>query len=412
MEPDHAEEIAQLDHVEEVEAEVFDGDLMISSASFEIDMSGIQADIAELTAAIDEALTVYGDMLVEPADIEAMDYSEARRRERAVSAAIREADELRRQLNRDYRLPLDAAKVRYDELMGPVIQLHAAYKSRRMWLDDQVKEQKKQAIAALYEAIAPRYALAGGGAERRDELDNVPELSGSPAQAGFLQSVQPYQPDHYAQGGQPEQYEPLVPFERIFGMFGGKWLNKSAGLDAIERELGGIVRAIAEGERRLSDAAPRHATEAWAVFWRTLDADAALARDRELCALEERQALLEQARAREQALREQAAATRATAEQGDGAPALTEQGNEAPGALDGSGGAPAVGNQGVGSADSSDHPIGVDAPVRKPRIMIIDGATDDECRQIAALCKSLGITGTFKGPHFHESVMALQEQGR
>lgn len=371
MEPGHAEEIAQLGHVEEVEAEVLDGDLMISSASFEIDMSGIQADIAELTAAIDEALTVYGDMLVEPADIEAMDYSEARRRERAVSAAIREADELRRQLNRDYRLPLDAAKVRYDELMGPVIQLHAAYKSRRMWLDDQVKEQKKQAIAALYEAIAPRYALAGG-----------------------------------------EEAESLVPFERIFGMFGGKWLNKSAGLDAIERELGGIVRAIAEGERRLSDAAPRHATEAWAVFWRTLDADAALARDRELCALEERQVLLEQARAREQALREQAAATPAVAEQGDGAPALAEQGDEAPGALDGSGGAPAVGNQGVESADSSDHPIGVDAPVRKPRIMIIDGATDDECRQIAALCKSLGITGTFKGPHFHESVMALQEQGR
>lgn len=35
-------------------------------------------------------------------------------------------------------------------------------------------------------------------------------------------------------------------------------------------------------------------------------------------------------------------------------------------------------------------------PERKPRIMLIDGATDDECRLIGQYCRSLGISGTFK----------------
>ena len=39
--------------------------------------------------------------------------------------------------------------------------------------------------------------------------------------------------------------------------------------------------------------------------------------------------------------------------------------------------------------------------------MLIDGATDDECRQIAEVCKSLGITGVFKGPRFYEAAKAI-----
>ena len=41
------------------------------------------------------------------------------------------------------------AKVRYDELMEPVIQLHEAYKQRRVQLDDQAKDQKKQANSTV-----------------------------------------------------------------------------------------------------------------------------------------------------------------------------------------------------------------------------------------------------------------------
>ena len=428
--------------VEEVEAEVLDGELMISSTSFEVDMSGIQADIAMLTTAIDDALTVYGDMLLDQADIDAMDHAEVRRRERAVSAAIREADELRRQLNRDYRLPLDAAKVRYDELMGPVVELHAAYKKRRVHLDDEVKDQKKQAIAALYAAIAPQYALpvggqlaklgahAGGGpsgdAEGWDVVQGDDEggtsaggavgnvvagtaagavggtVTGAAAGAagdagagvarGAVAGAIAGAAGSRGMGFDSDEAAPLVPFEKIFGMYGGKWLNKGAALDAIELELGGIVAKIAEGERLVAAASLRHATEAWAVYWQTLDVDAALARDRELCAFEERQAAQAQARERARELEQKAASLEAQG--GDGQP---DGQNSAADELSTLGAASAV----------PPMQACVEVQGRKPRVMLIDGATDEECRKIAELCKSLGITGVFKGPRFYEAARGL-----
>ena len=332
-----------VDQIEEVEAEVIDGGLMLSSKSFEIDMSGIQADIAELTMAIDNALTVYGDMLDDPEAIGILDFDEARRRERAVSAAIRNADDLRRQLNRDYKVPLDKAKVRYDELMGPVIDLHAAYKQRRIQLEELEKAQKKASMAVLYEALAPRLAIPEAG-----------------------------------------QSEALVPFEHIYRRFGSKWLNKGVSLAAIEHELDGIVHDINAGEQHIIESYPKHATETWAVFWQTLDADAALSRDRELCAFEERQAAQAQAHAQTQA---QEAQTEAI-----------EEPKPEPPALNAASPAPQTEPPSTPSQSSAE---------RTPRVMIIDGATDDECRQIAALCKTLGITGVFKGQRFYETIKPL-----
>ena len=309
---------------EPAEAEIIEDDLMISGAAFEIDMSGIQRDIEELTSAIDNALTIYGDLAVEPEAIAAMDMAEARQCERAVSAAIREADELRRQLNRDYRVPLDIAKQRYDELMGPVIALHAAYKQRRLELDEAEKNGKKLAIRTLYEDMATHIAL--------------------PAD---------------------DQSAPLVPFERVFERFGAKWLNKGCSIDAIELELVDIVGRLLAGERRLDEAELAHDTEARAVYWETFDADAALARDRELCSLEQAQAAREAQRAELAQLKPEPAASPA-----------------------------------------AETPVGK-APARKPRVMLIDGATDDECRQIAQFCKTLSITGAFKGERFYEAVKNL-----
>lgn len=320
----------ELTHRDEevAEARVIEDDLMISGTSFEIDMSGIQRDIEELTWAIDDALTVYGDLARDPGEIAAMELADAQRCERAVSSAIRGADELRRQLNRDYRVPLDIAKQRYDELMGPVIELHAAYKQRRLQLAEAEKNEKKRAIRALYEDMAAHIALPAEG-----------------------------------------QDAPLAPFERVFGRYGGKWLNKGCSLDAIELELVDIVGMLLAGERRLDEACPAHATEVRAVYWETFDVDAALARDRELCALEQAQAAREAQRAEFEQLKRDA---------GERQEAL---------------------------------PIPVAAqpePARKPRVMLIDGATDDECRQIGRLCKSLGITGTFKGERFYDAVKSLE----
>ena len=302
---------------EAIDAEVIDDDLMIPAASFEIDMGCVQRDVEELTAAIDEALTVYGEMLVEPGVIEAMGYADVRKCEREMSKVVRAADEFRRQLNRDYKAPLDAAKQRYDELMGPVIELHGLFKARRVALDDAAKQEKRRAIERLYEDMAAYIALPLEG-----------------------------------------QDEPLVPFERIFALHGEKWLNKSTAMEDVERELVEAVQRIADGEIRLDAAGLAHEAEAKAVFWKTLDYDAAVAHDAELARAEQRQAAL-------------------AAERGEAgaAPALAAVAEVAP--------APAE---------------------RTPRVMLIDGATDDECRQIGAFCKSIGVTGVFKGERFYEAV--------
>lgn len=308
--------------IEKADVRIIEDDLMIPSASFEIDMSGIQQDIEELTAAIDNALTVYGDYLVEPDGIKAMDFQDTRRCERALSSAIREADEKRRQLNRDYKLPLDVAKRRYDELMGPVVEFHALFKAHRIALEEEERDAKKRSIQDRYEQMAGFIALPLEG-----------------------------------------QDEPLVPFERIFERFGGKWLNKGTSLGTVELELSDIVARIALDEQRLDAAGLVHTAEAKSVYWQTLDYDAALAYDQQLILAERRQSALEAARAEQ-------------------APPSLEQ-------------AP---------LPAEEKP---DVQARTPRVMIIDGATDDECHQIGAFCKSLGISGTFKGPRFHEAVRSL-----
>ena len=328
----------QAKQVQAVDAEVIEDELMISSASFEIDMSGIQRDVEELTFAIDQALTVYGDVLVEDGAIASMGRSEARECELRLSRAIRTADELRRQLNRDYKVPLDVAKGRYDEIMGPIVALHAAYKQRRLEFEEADRARKLEEIRAVYERIAPQIALP-------------PKEGGAP----------------------------LVPFERVFEMYGSKWLSKGAGLDAIERKLAEVAAAVDEGERRIEASGLKHTTEAYAVFWRTLDVEKALARDRELCALEEQQAIT----------------ARRSEKQGEGESAERGKGALASVAFDA---APAT----VAPTSSNSG--------RKPRVMLIEGATDDECRQIAALCTSLGIRGVFKGPKFYETVKTWMPQ--
>ena len=307
--------------VEEVEAEVLDGELMISSASFEIDMSGIQADIEDLTVAIDEALTVYGELLVAPEDIAAMPFDQARSCEREVNAVIRQANDLRLKLGRDYRLPLDMAKKRYDELMGPVEELRDAFKQRRIQIENERKDAKRRAIQDMYEAMAPNIALPAEGNDAA-----------------------------------------LLPFDRVFALFGDKWLNKGCSLKAIEDELTGIVGRVLIGERRLDEANLKHPLEAKAIFWETLDAGAAIAHDGKLGELEERQAARDAERARTSQLLE-------------APPAAEQPAPEQPAA----------------------EPASIAAQaLRKPRVMLIDGATDDECRQIGAFCKSLGISGVFK----------------
>ena len=357
---------------QEVDAQVLDQDLMISSKSFEVDMSGIQRDIEDLTIAIDEALTVYGDLLVDPNAIERMSYTEARRCERNISAAIREADECRKRLNRDYRTPLDVAKRRYDELMEPALELHGLFKARRIALDKEKRNAKKLTIKELYERVAAPIALP---------LDGFDEA--------------------------------FVPFERIFERYGSSWLNKSATLDSVELELDGIVSRIMRDERRIDEAGLRHAAGAKSEYWRTLDVEAAFGLDRQLCQAEQRQTALEAARL----AHKQAALGRADSP--DSGSDTARNSNPVPAA-------PSAATFETPSPDAATSELAVpdaaaalepseptanlgtsESSLRKPRVMLIDGATDEECRQIGAFCKSLGISGVFKGPCFYESVKSI-----
>ena len=198
-------------------------------------------------------------------------------------------------------------------------------------------------------------------------------------------------------------------------MRGAKWLNKSVSIDSIEREISQLAATVDEGEQILEEAQPKHATEARAVFWQTLDVEKALARDRELCALEAQQAALT-ARA-EQALgeasdtgqtREEAAVGQPAdaSSQPAGMPSQPADTSSQPAGMPSqpadASSQPAVEQPiaGASASDSSSAPVAE----RKPRVMLIEGATDDECRQIAALCTSLGIRGVFKGPQFYETV--------
>ena len=312
----------------EVNAEVIEDDLMISQSSFEIDMSGIQRDIADLTAAIDDALTVYGELLVMPEDIAAMTFDQARSCEREVNAVIKQANDLRLKLGRDYRQPLDMAKRRYDELMGPVEELRDAFKQRRIQIEDEQRGEKRRKIQSLYEDMAPNIALPAEGHDAA-----------------------------------------LLPFERVFAMFGEKWLNKSCAVKTIEDELADIVGGVLVGERRLDEANLAHPLEAKAVFWETLDSDAAITHDRKLSALEEQQAIRDAERAKLAQVENPSAESTTPTEPAHATP----------------------------EPDS----------LRKPRVMLIDGATDDECRQIGAFCRSLGISGVFKGERAYEAVKTL-----
>jgi hypothetical protein len=161
------------------------------------------------------------------------------------------------------------------------------------------------------------------------------------------------------------QDEALVPFDRIFEMHGAKWLNKSVDLMHIESEIESIAKDIVAGERQLDEEGLVHAAAAKAVYWQTLSVDDAIAHDRELCVLEERQAAL----SAERAQRVQFAA------------------------------APAD--------DPTPKPTFEPIAERKPRVMLIDGATDDECRRIGQFCRSLGISGVFKGPQVYDAVKRM-----
>ena len=111
--------------------------------AFAVDMTVVQDDIAILTERIDDALTAYGEFLVEPDAMDAMTSQELSICEAALSESLKAAEDARLQMGRDYRKPLDMANARYKELTTPVFELHNQYAEKR-------QELRRSGLEATY----------------------------------------------------------------------------------------------------------------------------------------------------------------------------------------------------------------------------------------------------------------------
>lgn len=305
---------------DEIEAEVIEDGLAVKS--FAIDIDEVKRHVLDMTAALDKAARAVADLDVGDAALEAMSYRDVKRFEQGISGEIREADAARLKFSKEWKKPLAEAEARFRAELEPARELHARYRARRVELDERDREERRERLRAYYEDMAPMIALPLDGQNRA-----------------------------------------LVPFERILDE---KWLNRSAKEPAAEAEIDARCASIAEGERSLDGLGLAHAAEAKAAYWETLDIQAAIARDRELTAAEERARALEAERA-------------AQAEQ--------ERSREAESETHG----PANGQA----------PQKAEAPKRKgapgPCVMVIDSATTEQMREIGRFCGSLvpPVTGRF-----------------
>lgn len=299
---------------DELEAEVIEDGL--AARSFAIDMDDVRRHVLDMTAALDKAARAVADLDVGDAALEAMSYRDVKRFEQGMSGEIREADAARLKFSREWKKPLAEVEERFRAELEPARDLHARYKARRVELDELDREERRGRLKAYYEDMAPMIALPLDGQDRA-----------------------------------------LVPFERILDE---KWLNRSAKESAAEAEIDARCASIAEGERSLDGLGLAHAAEAKAAYWEALDIQAAIARDRELTAAEERARALEAERAEIERARADSERERR--------PEARQAPREAP-----------------------------KAPAPTPCVMVIDYATTEQMREIGRFCGSLvpPVTGRF-----------------
>lgn len=150
-----ADIIAALEEAEapiEVSASVVDGEIAPIKA-FDIDMSVVQDDISVLTKAIDGALAVYGDVMVDDEVLEDMSGGDIAICESQLADALKAADDARLKLGRDYRKPLDTANARYKELIGPAEEQLAKFAERR-------KDLRYMGLRGTYESCCASNGFA------------------------------------------------------------------------------------------------------------------------------------------------------------------------------------------------------------------------------------------------------------
>lgn len=236
---------------QEVEAEVVEHELAISEAEFAIDPLLIKQDIEELCRAINKALRSADELAIDDGELAKLDLALAKNFATSLNRDIKGVSDRRKKLKADCTQPVADMEAKLKAVMAPVDQLQLRYRNRQAEAETQEKQAKMAALKAYYEELAPFIAMP------LDRCDR-----------------------------------PLVPFERIANP---KWGNKTMSAKKCEQEIDELVEDIAAKQKAVEGMQFAHPEDARAAFWATLSIEAAVTRDQELTAQDERRAALEKA---------------------------------------------------------------------------------------------------------------------
>lgn len=228
---------------EEVAAEVLD-DLTIERQEFEAYPEPIRGYAKALFDAMSTAnahMVHYAEDT--PETIAAMSREEARDSAQAANRDLKAISEARKNLKAEWSTPITKLEGKLKTAIKPLEDIQAAYKARQTQAEDEEKAAKAQELRSYYEDLAPFLALPLEGQSRA-----------------------------------------LVPYERIAE---SKWGNRTATIKACKEEMEAKVERIASNQKTLEAMDLKHRDEVMTEFWRTLDLESAVSKDRELTEYED-----------------------------------------------------------------------------------------------------------------------------
>ena len=244
---------------EEVEAEVVESSLAISEQEFAIDPLVIKQDIEELCRSINKALRSVEELAIEDEELAKLDQAVAKNFATSLNRDLKDVADKRKKLKADCTQPVADMEAKLKAVMAPAEELQLRYRNRQAEAEAQERQAKLAALRQYYEDLAPMIALPLEGCDR-----------------------------------------PLVPFERIANP---KWGNKTMSVKKCEQEIDEIADDIASKQATVDGMTFSHPEDARAAFWASLSIEAAVTRDQELTAQEQRRAALEAAQREREAAR-------------------------------------------------------------------------------------------------------------
>lgn len=223
--PDLIAALEKADEPIEVEAKVVENELAVPSKTLEIDSNSLIEKVGEITDAIDELAKVKSDMDATDETIAAMSLEEVGICKKALSDAIKAADEKRLEFGRILRKPIELVNAKCKELTKEAEELNDRYKAREQEAEEERKADKKQELREHYEAFA-----------------------------GVLLDV--------------------VPYDKLHD---DKWLNKTCNIETAKGEIEAKVSKICSEWESIKALNLEFADDAEARFFDTLDMGEAIA---------------------------------------------------------------------------------------------------------------------------------------